>query len=180
MSAYVPPPALVRMFTAVYPHARHKPARDPRVFFWLAVALLALVLMLGQHTPLYRLIYHTPLLNRFRVPARHTFEWTFAVGVLAAYGWDAAALSLRRRRATQPRTRTVTLYAALLLLATAVAVGALWWLRVQTLNAGSVGASLLPTTVYRLWKGAFGLLIFAALWRAGLITSARWRASVLA
>jgi len=178
MNAYVPPLALMLMLVAVYTHARHKLMRDPRVFFWLAIALLALVLMLGQHTPLYRLVYYTPLLNRFRVPSRHTFEWTFALGVLAAYGWDAAAVVLRRRREQQQHARTFTLYAALALLAAAIACGALWWLRVQTLPVGVVGAAP-AMTVYRLWKGAFVLLILVALWRAALITSARWRACLL-
>src|SRR5205085_4168606 len=157
MNAYVPPLALALAFVALYAHARRGTERDPRVFFWGAVAVLACVLMMGQFTPLYRLVYHLPLLNLFRVPSRHTFEWTFAVSVLAAYGWDAAALSLRRRRAIQPRTRTGTLYAALLLLAAAIAVGALWWLKAQTLQP-NVSGPLKHTTIYQLWKGAFVLL----------------------
>ena len=78
--------------------------RDARVIFWLAVALVAWLLMLGEGTPLYRLVYHVPVINRFRVPARHSFEWTFAVSVLAAYGWDALLARARAAaRGLSPR-----------------------------------------------------------------------------
>src|SRR5262249_61005610 len=47
--------------------------------------------LLGDRTPLYRLAYHIPLINLFRIPWRHAFEWTLAIAMLSAYGWDAAA-----------------------------------------------------------------------------------------
>ncbi len=176
MHAAVPPLALALAVVAAWTHARRRHERDPRVFFYLALAGLALALMLGPHTPLYRLIYHIPLLNRFRVPSRHTFEWTFALAVLAAYGWDATAGVLRKRRETYARSRAFTLYPVLVLLAASVIVGALWWLKVQTLHVGDAApGALAPTTIYRLWKGAFVSLTLAALWRASLIARARWR-----
>jgi hypothetical protein len=187
--AYVPPLALALTICAVWTHAQSRNAvrRDPRVFFWLAVALCALVLMLGQHTPVYRLVYRTPLLNRFRVPARHTFEWTFAIGVLAAYGWDALTDYFARRRAASETSsargfgsRRFELFVALALLTTACTVGALWWLKSQPMRPGmdETGA-LAPTNVYRLWKTAFVLLTAAALWRANLLAHARRRFGVL-
>ncbi len=136
--------------------------------------------MLGKATPLYRIIYYLPLLNRFRVPSRHTFEWTFAAGVLAAYGWDALAPILRRRRAEFKDKRALTLYAALALLALSVAVGAAWWFKAQTLQLGIGTGWHAPKTVYRLWKIAFLLLTTAALWRASLIYTVRWRHGLLA
>ncbi|HYY43427.1 MAG TPA: hypothetical protein VE775_11890, partial [Pyrinomonadaceae bacterium] len=89
-SAYVPPLTLLLAVVAVVCAARGQ-VRDVRVWFWLGLAALAFVLLLGQHTPLNRLVFYVPLLNKFRVPSRHTFEWTFALSILAAYGWDALA-----------------------------------------------------------------------------------------
>jgi len=178
MHAYVPPLAAMLAIVAVYAHARWPAGRDPRVFFWLAVALVALVLMLGSNTPLYPVIYHVPLLNLFRVPSRHAFEWTFASSVLGAYGWDALAPVLRRRREGTAHQRAFTLYAALGLLAAAVVVGVLWWLKAQILQP-DVRSSSVPATVYHTWKFAFGLLTLAVLWRGSLIDTSRWRAVVL-
>jgi hypothetical protein len=42
--------------------------RLPRVAFWALVAVLASLLMLGDATPLSRLIYRVPVLNLFRRP----------------------------------------------------------------------------------------------------------------
>ena len=176
MTAYVPPLAIALALVAISVHARRKAARDPRVFFWLGVALLACVLMLGAFTPLYTLVYHLPLLNRFRVPSRHTFEWTFALGVLAAYGWDALTPALRKLRARRTRAHALTLYAALALLAAGIVVGVLWWLKARTLFADGLGH---PAAVYRSWKSAFVLVCIAALWCASLIAHRRWRFSVL-
>lgn len=60
--------------------------RDIRVWFWLILALLALVLALGGNTPLYDWFYYVPVFNRFRVPARFLFLFTFAGAFLAAIG----------------------------------------------------------------------------------------------
>jgi Bacterial membrane protein YfhO len=62
-----------------------------RTLFWAATALVCLVLALGGNAPfgLYRLIYHIPVLNLFRVPARHLMEVNFALAVLAGHGLTA-------------------------------------------------------------------------------------------
>jgi hypothetical protein len=182
MHASVPPLALVLACVAVYAHLRrHGSERDPRVLFWLGVAAVAIILMLGQHTPFYRLVYHMPLLNRFRVPSRHTFEWTFAVAVLAAYGWEMVAGVARRQRTTQIRSVTVTRNAAIVLLAAGVVIGVLWWLRVQTFQVSRPFplGTFAPTTAYSLWKSGFVLLTVGALWRAALFTDARWRKTLV-
>ena len=76
--------------------------RDARTRFWLCAALVALALALGRYLPfgLYRLVYHVPVINLFRVPARHLMEFDFALAVLAGRG--AAALW-----AVRGRTRAV-------------------------------------------------------------------------
>jgi len=182
MHAYVPPLALALAGAAVYLHLRRRSSvHDSRILFWLSVALVAIVLMLGQYTPLYRLVYHVPLLNRFRVPSRHTFEWTFALAVLATYGWEIVAGVLRRQRITQIRSVAVTRNAAIVLLAAGIIIGVLWWLRVQTFQISRTFplGTVAPTTAYCLWKIGFVLLTAGALWRAALVTDARWRKTLV-
>jgi hypothetical protein len=85
--------------------AQHDSRRDPRILFWLAVAVVSALLMLGDSTPLARLLFHVPVINLFRYPCRHALEWTFAVATLAAYGCDTARVWFERRlrySATQP------------------------------------------------------------------------------
>jgi hypothetical protein len=178
--AYVPPLALLLGVTAVYMHWRIKIGRDPRVFFWVGVAVVALLLMMGSSTPFYRVVYHIPLLNSFRVPSRHAFEWTFAAGVLGAYGWDAGAPIIRRWRDRRPRGHAPTLYAAFALLAMSAVVGAAWWWKALTLpvivNVGPASS----TYIYLLWKAAFLILTTVALWRASLVSAKRLRTGLLA
>jgi Bacterial membrane protein YfhO len=65
--------------------------RDARIIFWIVVAGGGLFLALGRFAPLgfYHLIYHVPVLNLFRVPARHLMEVEFALAVLAGRGLTA-------------------------------------------------------------------------------------------
>jgi hypothetical protein len=67
--------------------------RDARTKFWAAAALVCLLLALGRYAPLkfYKLIYYVPVLNLFRVPARHLMEAQFALAVLAGRGLTALA-----------------------------------------------------------------------------------------
>jgi hypothetical protein len=93
--------------------------RTTEARFWLAVCAVALLLALGDATPLARLVYQLPVLNKFRVPARHYLELTFAVCVLAGYGVKA----LQERRANSTLLRRVTLGAFVVL---GACLGALW------------------------------------------------------
>lgn len=178
VTTYVPPLAALLAIVGVLGALRG--VRDRRVFFWLAVVVAALVLMLGAYTPLYRLVYYMPVISRFRMPSRHAFEWTFALSVLGAYGWDrmmafvVPALagmphqsSFRRRPGTfaggalrlKPVLQTFVAVAALVL---AVLV-ALRWKALAAQDApdaklifGDLHASYLG------WKAVFTLLICIA------------------
>jgi hypothetical protein len=97
-------------------------ARDPRMFFWLFVALVSWVLMFGANTPLFQLLHRVPIFNLFRVPARHSTEWTFAASVLGAYGWDALAGRLPRAAAGERWLRA----AGVVVLLAAVVVAGFW------------------------------------------------------
>jgi hypothetical protein len=69
--------------------------RDARTKFWTVAALVCLLLALGRYAPLglYKLIYYVPVLNLFRVPARHLMEVEFALAVLAGRGLTALTSS---------------------------------------------------------------------------------------
>lgn len=54
--------------------------------FWGFIALLSFILVLGKNTPLYHLVQYIPVMNLFRIPARHWFEFNFAVAVLFGFG----------------------------------------------------------------------------------------------
>jgi hypothetical protein len=60
-------------------------------YFFLIVLGISLLLVLGKYTPLYPLMYHVPIYNKFRVPPRNWFEFDFAVAVLAGAGFDYLA-----------------------------------------------------------------------------------------
>lgn len=62
--------------------------RDARTWFFVSLALISLVLALGKYTPFYDLLYNVPVFNRFRVPARFLFPFTFAIALLAAFGLE--------------------------------------------------------------------------------------------
>ena len=63
-------------------------------FFWLGVALITVLLAMGDATPLASITFRLPVLKLFRAPARHFMEMSFAVSVLSGMG--AAAVARRR------------------------------------------------------------------------------------
>lgn len=160
VTTYVAPLAAVLASVAIVGAIRHRRSSDVRIFFWVAVAVVAAVLMLGEHTPLYRLLYHIPVVNLFRVPSRHAYEWTFSLAVLAAYGCDALRDFSFMRRATEPRR----IFVDALLLAMVAFVGMLWFLSV---NHSALG--LVPGTyngrIYFAWKILFTVGVLVMVWR---------------
>jgi hypothetical protein len=87
--------------------------RDPRTKFWAVIAALAFILALGGYAPssFYKFIYHVPVLNLFRVPARHLMEVDFALAVLAGRG-----LSVLSRGRPELRTKLIVASVAILVL----------------------------------------------------------------
>jgi hypothetical protein len=74
--------------------------RDTRTKFWWALAVAGIALALGRYAPFgsYKLIYFVPVLNLFRVPARHLMEVEFALAVLAGRGLTAITETPNRAR----------------------------------------------------------------------------------
>ncbi|HVF56286.1 MAG TPA: YfhO family protein [Pyrinomonadaceae bacterium] len=94
--------------------------RDARTKFWWAVVVVALALALGRFWPfkLYGIIYYVPVLNLFRVPARHLMEIDFALAVLAGRGITAVAAATERAKVL----RRVVVVCAVVFLLTCLAV----------------------------------------------------------
>ncbi len=108
-------------------------ARPRRVaLFFGVVAGAALLLAVGDATPLARLLYHVPVLNLFRSPSRYLFEATFAVSVLAGLG-VARLESLARDERLRAAGRAVAGVSALF----GVALAVLWLLAPRYLEAAS-------------------------------------------
>ncbi len=64
--------------------------------FFVALAVVALILSLGRWNPLYMVLARLPVFNLFRVPARYLYLFTFGVAVLAGTGLDALLSGNRR------------------------------------------------------------------------------------
>jgi hypothetical protein len=97
--------------------------RDIRTKFWFVVALAGIGLALGRFWPfhLYALIYYTPVLGLFRVPARHLMEADFALAVLAGRG--LTALAAARERSKTLRWVLIVSLSVLFLTCLAVTIG---------------------------------------------------------
>ena len=66
---------------------------------WWGLAAGALVLMLGEHTPVWWFVRQLPGLDHFRFPVRFSIVLTLAMAMLAAEGMDrATALASARQR----------------------------------------------------------------------------------
>ena len=107
--------------------------------FWLAAAVGALLLALGDGTALARVMYHVPVMNMFRVPARHALEMTFALSVLAGLGVHA----LQRAGAARARLAGAVIAAAAALMGAALAVVASRYEALRA-HAAAKGVELVP------------------------------------
>jgi len=96
--------------------------RDGRTLFWMIVAVVGVMLALGRYAPFdfNRLIYAVPVLNLFRVPARHLMEVEFALAVLAGRGLTVMMAAPDHRRTA----RWVAGVGVVLFILTSVAVTA--------------------------------------------------------
>jgi hypothetical protein len=185
VSAYVPSLALVFAALACFTLLTWRDERrDARIYFWLGVAIVGWILMLGPNTPAQQIVYRLPLLNKFRVPSRHTFEWTFAVSLIAAYGWDiavrrgwlakpASALRTERRGGIEKILNGF-------LLAGCVVAGVFWWRAVQVAAlAGTFDYTGLPESTFLVWKLFFTAAVLLLIWRSARCDRPRLRAGLL-
>ncbi|MEM3390198.1 MAG: YfhO family protein [Thermoproteota archaeon] len=67
------------------------------VRFLVLMAMVALFLAFGGNNPLYRIMYHVPVYNLFRCPARHWLEVDLAISLLFGFGLNCFLYDLRER-----------------------------------------------------------------------------------
>jgi hypothetical protein len=97
--------------------------RDPLARFFAAAALIALLLALGDATPLYGLLHSLPVVRGLRAPARYVLIVDASLAVLAALGLDSLQ---RTAGGTVPR-RARTVLAVAAILAVAMPLSARQW-----------------------------------------------------
>lgn len=135
--------------------------RDTRTCFWFVTAGVCLALAIGRFLPFnfYKLIYYVPIINLFRVPARHLMEVEFALAALAGRGLTAISSTKNRLSTLVP----AGIAAASVFLLTVLSVT---WLRPSNFVLGRSGpVSLLrapelfmPIVIAALSALALGLL----------------------
>lgn len=131
--------------------------KDPLIRFWFIAAVVLFLVILGDITPLGQLLYHTPGYNKFRIPARHFFEFALAISVLAS----CAIAAIEKGEISRRKIWITVITSAVVMLACAsfIAVSGEEFLKIKTLDTSvreQIG--LLP------WSNpaiAVPLLIFA-------------------
>ncbi len=67
-----------------------------RETFWWLILAWGLVFALGKYTPLYRVVYHIPVYNLFRVAGRHLFPASLALAMITGLRLDVLLQASRR------------------------------------------------------------------------------------
>ena len=183
-SAYIAPLALVLAVVAILAAVRNR-NRDWRVFFWTVVSIVGLVMMLGENTSIFKLLFLIPPFNLFRGAARHAIEVTFGISILSAYGCDAVTnlASRLNTRAVNKGSAKRALYLSLALLVVTVVAGVLWMADVARVPIAAMElyfrSPKYPESRYWMWKLSFSLLTLIAAWQAWRVPAARWRLGLL-
>lgn len=123
-TAYVAPVVLLLAAIPVYYLVRRR-VKDTRIYFWLGAGVSAWILMMGSNTFVYRILYHVPVLNKFREPPRYAVIFTLAVAILAAYGFDTLTKIISPSVESESRRRG-RLVSTLVILVLTIAVGLIW------------------------------------------------------
>jgi hypothetical protein len=97
-----------------------RPSVDRRVWLWLGIAVISIVLAFGGHLPfgLNHLLYRVPGYKTFRGLYRHQFEFTFAMAMLAGFGMTV--LSTLKRELARRAVFFGTLAMAVIVAAVAI------------------------------------------------------------
>lgn len=124
------------------------------------LVLVGLVFALGEHTPLYSVVGHVPVLNSFRFPCRATVLIQLGIALLASYGFAWLLTGLAGGNKSNQRVYPARIYT---------------WLLATSLGLSAIGPFLWPEFVSApllIWIGplllacGIGLVKLAALNRA--------------
>jgi len=123
-------------------------ARRGEVLFWWIAMVVALLLALGQLTPLSRLLFHVPIYQSLRVPARWILVWSVALPILACITLTAA---IRDELAAVRIRRAIRLFATRILPGSFAAASLL--LIAARLLSGPLSAHLTGYRATEFWEG---------------------------
>jgi hypothetical protein len=178
VTAYVSPLVVLLAIVAVIAALKNRP-RELRIFFWLLVAVVGWFLMIGPATPLFKLIFKLPIINHFRVPSRHSFEWTLAASVLAAYGWDFVGAWLNNQRQTI-KTNLANYANAFFWFLASLAIGFVWYRATEKMFPVPDTNLEVLNFDYLRWKLAFLIVTALAIWAVWRIGDSMLRDAMLA
>ncbi|MEO6727008.1 MAG: hypothetical protein ABIU20_03405, partial [Blastocatellia bacterium] len=145
--------------------------QNGRVWLWLGIAVIAILLAFGGHLPfgLNHLLYRVPGYKTFRGLYRHQFEFTFAMAMLAGLGMTHLTM-LKRELARR------ALFFGTMVLAVIVAVVAVLYRffgdRLAAVMPRPAGATSLSNPEF-IVPIVFFILSVAALWLFTLAPSSR-------
>lgn len=178
-SAYVAP--LVFVLAVIGIVAGLRGHRDWKVFFWMGVAAVGFLLMLGQNAPVAALLFRVPPFNLFRGAARHAFEVTFGLSILSVFGWDAARDWSSKRLANRIASKRTILIGASLLIVS-LSIGLLWIRDISQYPVAYMEMFYYPPKYsesrYLFWKLSFFILCVAGTWFL-LQVRASWKSTSL-
>lgn len=124
-------------------------------YFWIIVAILSFLLVLGPATPLAWITYQIPIYNKFRILSRHSVELTIAVSILAGLGISA----IERRQINEASLKRITHFSSWIIGVMALLSIGTWyyfWRESNISKLPLMGATLLfPSLLIQL--GIFGL-----------------------
>ncbi len=143
-----------------------KPDREQRTMigFWWGVTVLTLLLAFGRYFPLYRIVFHMPLLKSIRCPVKWFHLTEISIVVLMGFGLWAFTQDLRNGH-TRPARRFavgVAIAAGILLIASGAASATGFGLQPYW---AKMGLDALRDTLRTAMAGSLfhGALVFAAL-----------------
>jgi hypothetical protein len=157
--------------------------REPRAWFFAALALLSVAYALGANTPLFRLFYMIPGVSLFRAPSLIIFLYALSVATLGALGLqrliDAGAPAFGSRARREPVVAASTVrrtlwgvtaaFGVLALLAAAGVVSGVWLAVMRSDISPAQLAALqanLPSLQAGFWITAVLAAMVASVWEA--------------
>jgi len=62
--------------------------KNKHKYFWIFIAIFSFLLVFGGTAPYYKLMYHVPLYNKFRIPTKNWYEFGMAFSIIAGFGFN--------------------------------------------------------------------------------------------
>lgn len=158
-----------------------------RVWFWMLVAVVTLLLSFGKYTPLYRWYFELPIVDTIRNPNKFLQIFQVAVAICAAFG----AQLLLGTKAPAPKDRLLATTSDALLVVALLALGWGVYLRInevanirELMNAGLPGdfaeaaARLRATSIFHLalMSGLGAYILKLSRWKKTARILHRWPA----